>query len=269
MTAAERREQRRERLLDAGLEVFGTEGYASSSVRTICAVAELNSRYFYESFKRREDLLRAVYERIIAEIATAVAEATAREHTVEGQAREGLLASWKIHMGDPRKARVVAVEVVGVSDTLEQLRRDTRHAFADLLVRNALSVAREDVRVELDPVLTARALMGGITDVLVDWINGDVDATAEELAEHFTRLFTAAAYASVVDLAGHPLLALPAEPPAGGVVAVPFRNGADRTGDGAGRGGGGAGRGENGAARKGTGAARGGRAGRAGGRAAR
>ena len=29
------------------------------------------------------------------------------------------------------------------------------------------------------------------------WINGDLDAPAEEVVEHFTALFTAAAYATV------------------------------------------------------------------------
>lgn len=209
LTAAERRKQRRERLLEAGLQVFGTDGYASSSVRTICAAAGLNSRYFYESFRSREELLRVVYERIVREIGVAVAEATAHVDNVEAQAREGLRASWRIHMEDRRKARVVALEVVGVSPELEALRRENRHAFADLLVRNAMSVAREDVRLALDPVVTARALMGGVMDVLIDWINGEVEVTADQMAEHFTRLFTAAAYASVSDSAGNPLLKIP------------------------------------------------------------
>jgi hypothetical protein len=50
-------------------------------------------------------------------------------------------------------------------------------------------------------VLTARSLMGAVVDTQVDWINGDVDASVEEIVEHFTELFTAAAYASVVDVA--------------------------------------------------------------------
>ena len=96
MTAAERRDQRRERLLEAGLELFGTQGYAESSVRAVSAAAGLNSRYFYESFASREELLYQVYERIVAEIAIAVIEATATRATVEGQARAGLDVSWGI-----------------------------------------------------------------------------------------------------------------------------------------------------------------------------
>lgn len=197
MTAAARRLQRRQRLLDAGLEVFGTQGYAATSVRAVCAEAELNSRYFYESFSSREDLLYHVYFGIVADIGIRVSEAVSTADTIEGKARAGLEAAWAGLIADRRKARIIALEVVGVSDRLEQLRRQMRHALADITATQALSIAREGVRLRLDPVVVARALMGGVVEILADWINGDLDMPADVVVEHFTRLFTAAAYASV------------------------------------------------------------------------
>jgi AcrR family transcriptional regulator len=199
LSVDERREQRRERLLEAGLELFGTAGYAGSSIRAVSAAASLNSRYFYESFKSREDLLYHVYQRAVGELATAVIEATVAAETVEEQAREGLRASWAILIADRRKARVIALEVVGVSERLERLRRDNRHAFADILVRNAMSLAEPDVRLRMDPVLTARLLMGASIEMLVDWINGDVSASTEEIIDHLTTMYAAVAEASVIE----------------------------------------------------------------------
>jgi hypothetical protein len=89
------------------------------------------------------------------------------------------------------------VEVVGVSERLDRRRRAIRHALAELTASNALSIAGEGREFYLDPVLTTRALIGGVVDVLVDWINGEVDASVDEVVEHFTRLFTAVAAASV------------------------------------------------------------------------
>ena len=157
----------------------------------------MNSRYFYESFSSREDLLYSVYERIVTEIVSATTEATSKADSIEGQARAGLRAGWTILTDDRRKARVIALEVVGVSDRLERLRRDTRHALADLTARNAQAIAGDSMRFRLDPVLTTRSLIGGVVDVLVDWINGDLDASADEIVEHFTQLFTAVTYAAV------------------------------------------------------------------------
>lgn len=197
ITASERRAQRRERLLQSGLELFGTKGYANTSIRAVCDAASINSRYFYESFSSREDLLFAVYERIVIEIVARTTEATTNLGTVKEQARAGLRAGWTILTEDRRKARVIALEVVGVSDRLERMRRDTRHALADLTAKNALSLGDAGMRLRLDPVLTARSLIGGVVEILVDWINEDLDASADEIVEHFTRLFTAVTHAAV------------------------------------------------------------------------
>lgn len=183
--------------MDAGLELFGTLGYAHTSVRAVSAAAKLNSRYFYESFRSREDLLYCVYQRITADISTRAGEAMSREDTLENQARAGLRAAWTAVTEDRRKARIVAVEAVGVSERLERLRHQTRQALAQLTADNALALAGGGVRLRLNPVLTARFLMGGVVEILLEWINGDLDVSADDVVEHFTALFTAAAYAAI------------------------------------------------------------------------
>jgi AcrR family transcriptional regulator len=197
VTAEERTAQRRQRLLEAGLELFGTQGYANTSIREVAATARLNQRYFYESFVDREDLLYHVYAQIVTEIAVDAARAVAAADTIEEKAHAGLRVGWILLTDDKRKARIIALEVVGVSDRIEQLRRDTRHALADLTIRGALSVADDDIKLRLDPTLVARYLMGGVVETLVDWIHGDVHASVDEVLDHFTALFTAAAYAAV------------------------------------------------------------------------
>jgi AcrR family transcriptional regulator len=201
ISPSERRAQRRERLFEAGLELFGTHGYADSSIRAVCEQASLNSRYFYESFSGREDLLFHVYKRVVEEVAFDVIKATAQAETIEEQARAGLRAALTILTEDPRRPKVIFLEAVGVSERLERLRRDNMHAFADLIVQNSRLITGDGLALRLDPVLTARSLMGAVVDIQIDWINGDVDASVEEIVEHFTKLFTAVAYASVVDLA--------------------------------------------------------------------
>jgi AcrR family transcriptional regulator len=197
VSAAERNAQRRQRLLEAGLELFGTDGYAGTSIRAVSAAASLNTRYFYESFSSREDLLYNVYEEVIREVASAVIDVTARAQTIEEQAHEGLRVAWTILTEDPRKARVIALEVVGVSERLERLRRDNRHAFADMLVQNTRLIHGGRIQARLNPVLTARSLMGAVVEMLVDWINGDLDVSVEEIVDHFTQLFTVVADAAI------------------------------------------------------------------------
>src|ERR687894_2513842 len=86
--AEERRAERRRRLLDAATELFGTRGYAATTIEALYTEARLAPRHFYEQFPGREQLLRAVYDETIEHVAAAVADA--RETAppdVEGRVR--------------------------------------------------------------------------------------------------------------------------------------------------------------------------------------
>ena len=67
VSAAERAASRRERLLDAGLELFGTHGFAATGVKDVCRQAGLTDRYFYESFRDSRELFLAVFDRLTDE----------------------------------------------------------------------------------------------------------------------------------------------------------------------------------------------------------
>src|ERR1700761_823782 len=69
-TAAERVAERRARLVDAGLELFGEHGYAGTSIRAVLRQAGLRDRYFGENFADLDALLAAVYDQLIDEEVT-------------------------------------------------------------------------------------------------------------------------------------------------------------------------------------------------------
>src|SRR5690606_12857510 len=88
-----RRQERRTRLLAAGLERVGTVGYRAATVRSVCAEAGLTERYFYESFANGEALLVAVYEDAVARLDAAITAAVgAAEPQLGAMARAGLEA---------------------------------------------------------------------------------------------------------------------------------------------------------------------------------
>src|ERR1700754_2507466 len=70
-TAAERVAERRARLVDAGIELFGEHGYAGTSIRAVLRQAGLRDRYFGESFADLDALLAAAYDKLIDEEASA------------------------------------------------------------------------------------------------------------------------------------------------------------------------------------------------------
>src|SRR3954463_12210582 len=77
VSADDRIAARRAKLLDAGLELFGTRGYATTGVKDVCRQAGLTDRYFYESFNDGADLFLAVFDRLTEELFAVVVEAVA------------------------------------------------------------------------------------------------------------------------------------------------------------------------------------------------
>jgi AcrR family transcriptional regulator len=190
VSAEERRERRRAQFIAAGLHLFGTKGYAATTIREICRRARLTERYFYESFPDREALLVAAYEHVVAQAGAEVAAALARAPAdPEARARAGLGAFVESLAADGRRARVVLLEVVGISTALEHRRRETMHAFADVIAANAAELVPEAERSATDTVLTTRALVGATHELLLDWTLGHLDVSPERLIDHCVRLY--------------------------------------------------------------------------------
>src|ERR1700721_1384529 len=62
-----RRAERREVLVDAALELLGTQGGGAFTVRGVCLEARLNARYFYESFDGLDALFVAVFDMLVGQ----------------------------------------------------------------------------------------------------------------------------------------------------------------------------------------------------------
>src|SRR3984957_8735819 len=75
VSATDRRHQRRQRLIDAGLQLFGTRGIAAVGIVDVCAEAGLTKRYFYENFASIDALAEAVFEHVTGNLVAMVAPA--------------------------------------------------------------------------------------------------------------------------------------------------------------------------------------------------
>jgi AcrR family transcriptional regulator len=195
--ADDRRAGRRERLLAAGLELLGTEGYAGTTVRGVCGRARLSPRYFYESFDDLEALLVAVFDRLIGDTTEAVLEAVqAAPHDAHEKSRAAIDTFVRDLTDDPRRARVAFVEALG-SERLMRTRLRTMRAFSRLLAAQARGFYEPPE--EADPLvdLTAAVLVGGMAELLITWLDGSLDVSRDQLVEDLTELFVATGESAV------------------------------------------------------------------------
>ncbi len=212
-----RESARREQIIAAGIELFGTQGYRAATVGAICETAGLNKRYFYESFATLEDLLVEVYERVVADLRAAVlaggaADAGGSEAATEAQGGESTAASGadttatpgveiaatpgaeamgvlRGFMGgflgwaqeNPIFARVHLFEVLGVSARIDELyRRHGREIGGELADSLSAAVSGRGVVGTRRRVL-GDLLVGAGIQIAVDWVIGGYDPPKEEL----------------------------------------------------------------------------------------
>ena len=192
ISAEQRVAERRERLVEAGLEEFGTRGVRSTGVKDVCGRAGLTDRYFYESFEDSSELFTAVFDRATAhlfEVAVgALSEASA---TAEAQARAVIEAYVRALADDPRVARVVFVEAPSAGPEVELHMRTTLRRFAQLVVLSARPYLPADMP---DEVLRfgAMALVGAIERLMIEWQDGELALSIEQIIDYLVGMLLAA-----------------------------------------------------------------------------
>jgi AcrR family transcriptional regulator len=192
----ERRAERRRRLLDAGLELFGTVGYHGTSIERLCAQAGVTARHFYQEFPGREALLEVLCQEIIADVSQAVLDALAgaQGQPPRNRTRAALAAFVHGMLDDPRRARVVHVEMTGVSPELERTRRAVLQGFASITQAEIERQADAGLIARRDYRLAALLAVGGTRELVMEWVSGERRPPLEELIEELTRIFMAIAH---------------------------------------------------------------------------
>lgn len=190
LDSTERARQRRVALLEAATDLFAGSGYRHTSVKQICDAARLTQRYFYESFADREAALTAVYDELTRQLRadTLAAIESADTDDLDVVTERGLSAFVDFLVSDTRRARIVLIEVVGVSPQLETRRHAVLHDFADLVTGVWLGHSEPASQHRL----TAVALVGGVNHLLVDWLLSGKTQQPAELVQACATLFAGA-----------------------------------------------------------------------------
>jgi AcrR family transcriptional regulator len=189
VTAQARVADRRERLLAAGLELFGTQGYPRTTIDQVCAEAGLTKRYFYESFRSCEDLMGALVRNLWVEAAQdGMAAVAATPGGARARVRAGIGAVVDYYTADTRRGRVAFLEAVGISDRIEGQRREYVGVFTTLLQSYAGELLGELTLPEQAMRLHAGALVGAGSELVTEYLLGTVTTSPAELADYLTDL---------------------------------------------------------------------------------
>lgn len=196
-TAAERTAERRQRLIDAGFELFGEHGYAGTSIRAVLRRAELRDRYFAESFPDLDSLLAAVYSQLIEEEITACRAAIdAESGSSDGGARAMIAALVRSLEGDPGRARIKLREAAAGGPVARKCRQDGLHKLAELV---ASLLPPSKTRSAKDRLLLSVGMVAAADEWLTTWIDGEQNLTPRDVVNLVMTMFDALAERGATD----------------------------------------------------------------------
>ncbi|ANA33994.1 TetR/AcrR family transcriptional regulator [Ralstonia mannitolilytica] len=162
--------ERRDALIRAATRVFGTVGFRKATVRAICQEAKLNDRYFYAAFDSTEALLRATYQQHADDLRAQVAQATAAvDGILEARIDAGLHAFFAF-LRDPCAARVLLLEVMGVSPETDATYQRNLLEFGRQIMENVPAADPDDAGRRADQRIIGLALVGAMTNVGAAWL---------------------------------------------------------------------------------------------------
>jgi AcrR family transcriptional regulator len=191
VSAEQRRAERRRRLMDAALQIMGTQGWAQTTVRGICREAQLSHRFFYENFDDLDALATAVLDDIVAAATRDVLDAlAAAPDDPEAQASAAIGTFVRRITDDPRRARVAFIEALG-SKPMMRRRQQTMRDVAHLIAEHGRATYHPPPEADTLVEVTAALLAGGLTELLITWLTGGLDIPREQLIDDCAALFAA------------------------------------------------------------------------------
>ena len=190
VSGEERAAERRRKLIDAGMNLFGSASSGSVRVKKVVAEAGLTERYFYESFTDLAALFDAVFDFAADSLETEV-------NGVMGDAPQDAFARVSIALrktvdtlaADPRMIRIFFVEALGTGGRAGVHRNEILVRAAGNFLKWSAPDAPSFEGSSVDVRMKAFAVSGAASELLICWADGLLDVTPGELADFLVGLY--------------------------------------------------------------------------------
>ena len=182
--AADRVAERRRRFLEAGLDILGSDPDLSElTVRGICRQAGAALRYFYESFTDKDDLIAAVFDWVIADIA-ATTQAAVTAAPLEEQSRAGMANIVRTIAADTRVGRLLFSSQLS-NAVVARKRAESGALMAMLLFQHAGTLgAQSNDLIKA----TSHFAVGGVGQTITAWLAGDITLDNDQLVDRLAAI---------------------------------------------------------------------------------
>ncbi len=186
VSPTDRQAERRALLVAAAFELFGDGGEGAVSVRSVCRAAELNTRYFYESFTDTDELLGAVYDEVAAELGellTAAMGGTPNDD--RARLKAGIRAVLDFSSADPRRGRILFTEA-RTNPVLAARRTMAQDNLRELVLSEGRRASPENDSVATE--VGAAMYAGAMAELAQQWLAGTLGDDLDAVVTHAVAL---------------------------------------------------------------------------------
>jgi AcrR family transcriptional regulator len=180
--------QHRSRLLEGMAHAVAAKGYAETTIADIVREAGVSRRTFYEHFSTKADCLVALYDAASRNALKVLREAIDPARDWEVQVERATAAYLAAMAANPVLLRTLYIEILGLGPVGLAARRRVNQEIADFIV----AVVGAGHGSPLPPEL-AMAIVGGINELVLQYIEQDRVAHLQEVVAPASRLVRAVA----------------------------------------------------------------------------
>lgn len=149
----------RERILDAVVQVVGSNGYAAFTIEDVISTAGVSRRTFYDHFSNKEQAFLAAYDLIVGHLMGSVRASFGRGTDWVDRIRRGLSTFLESLAQEPLAAHVCIVEILAGGPLALQRRADAMSGFEGFFA------LEHQVHRPTQP-LAAETVIGGLYEVV-------------------------------------------------------------------------------------------------------
>ena len=165
------RNDKRERIVEAAIEVFAEKGFAAARISDIAKGANVADGTIYLYFRNKEDLLLTIFEEKMEDILRDLD--TALEGLVDPVDRMRAYARAHFHQlrTHPSLAQVLQIELRQSTRFVRQYRPERLWQYLgvfEALIRDGQASGR--LRASLDPFLATWAFFGALDELSIQWV---------------------------------------------------------------------------------------------------
>jgi AcrR family transcriptional regulator len=190
VTGEERIAERRRKLIEAGMNLFGSGDSGSVRVKDVVVEAGLTERYFYESFTDLGALFDAVFELTMDAVESDVNAAVVQAPD-DAVSRVSIALRTVVDTlaGDPRMIRIIFVEALGKGGRAGSRRNEILTRAAVNFFRWSGTDVGDFTSSPVEARMRAFSISGAASELLISWAEGLLDITPGQLADFLVGLY--------------------------------------------------------------------------------